>query len=84
VSLEDAIADPLTGLVAAAAVIAQVGSDTMALLDVSLARTAAAFADEPDDPHRRAAPDGGAARRAPTHEVFRRQLVAVNVARSFA
>ena len=46
----DAIADPLTGVVAAMAVIDQITSGGRALLDISLARTAATFATRPGDP----------------------------------
>jgi crotonobetainyl-CoA:carnitine CoA-transferase CaiB-like acyl-CoA transferase len=55
--LGDAIADPLTGLVAAAAVVERLSTDSRALLDISLARTAASFAERGDQPIVRSVPN---------------------------
>lgn len=48
--LLDAVADPITGLIAATSVIDQLDAGQRALLDIALSRSAALFAQRPGDP----------------------------------
>jgi crotonobetainyl-CoA:carnitine CoA-transferase CaiB-like acyl-CoA transferase len=65
VFLADAVADPVTGLVAAMAVVDAVTSGGRWLLDIALARVASAVATRPDDARVTTRPDAAAGRPAP-------------------